>query len=265
MSVADNPHFLTINNQKLEFVWHGPAPDEFPTLVFLHEGLGCVAMWRDFPARLAAATGCGALVYSRAGYGASSACSLPRPVSYMHDEALDVLPLVLQQLGIQRTILVGHSDGGSIALIYAGSQHAQRPPELLGVITEAAHVLCEAISVQSIHAIRQLYDEEDLRQRLAKYHGDNVDCAFFGWNDAWQHPDFWHWNLEAYLLNIQAPLLVIQGEDDEYGTLAQVETIVRHTNAQQLLLPECGHTPHRAQEEATLAAMTQFVQRCLAL
>lgn len=257
------PQFITINHYKVEFSWHGPAPDQAPTLVFLHEGLGCVAMWRDFPAKLAAATGCGAVVYSRAGYGRSSPCPLPRPTSYMHDEALNTLPLLLNQLGLQRIILIGHSDGGSIALIYAGSPHAHRPPQLLGLITEAAHVLCEEISVQSIHAIRQQYDHGNLRQRLAKYHGSNVDCAFFGWNEAWQHPDFWHWNLEPYLTHIHAPLLVIQGEDDEYGTLAQVETIVRHTPAQQLLLPHCGHTPHREQEAATLAAMTTFIQQLI--
>lgn len=258
-----NPQFITLNNQTLEFSWHGPAPDQAPTLVFLHEGLGCVAMWRDFPAKLAEATGCGTLVYSRAGYGRSSPCTLPRPVSYMHDDALHVLPRILSQLGIQQTILIGHSDGGSIALIYAGSHHTQHPPQLLGVITEAAHVLCEQISVQSIHAIRQQYNTTNLRERLKKHHGDNVDCAFFGWNDAWQHPDFWHWNLEEYLVNIRVPLLVIQGEEDEYGTLAQVETIVRHTNARQLLLPNCGHTPHREQEEATLAAMIAFIQQNL--
>jgi pimeloyl-ACP methyl ester carboxylesterase len=258
-----NPRFITINGQPLEVAWHGPAPQHAPTLVFLHEGLGCVALWRDFPAKLAAATGCGALVYSRLGYGRSAPCPLPRPVSYMHDEALTILPLVLKQMDIEQVILVGHSDGGSIALIYAGSHHAQQPPHLLGLITEAAHVLCETISLQAIHAIRPLYDNGDLRQRLAKYHGNNVECAFLGWNDAWQHPDFWQWNLENYLVNIHVPTLVIQGEADEYGTIAQVETIVRHTHAQQLLLPACGHTPHREQEATTLAAMTAFITHLL--
>ena len=202
-----------------------------------------------------------AQVFSRRGYGRSDPCDLPRPVDFMHHEGLHVMPRLLDAAGIGRAVLVGHSDGGSIALVHAGGA---RDPRVRAVVTIAAHVFNEEVCVASIRAAREAYATTDLRARLARYHGDNVDCAFRGWNDVWLHPDFWHWNLEEYLINIQVPLLVIQGEDDEYGTLAQVETIVRHTNAQPLLLPECGHTPHRAQEEATLATMTQFVQRCLA-
>jgi pimeloyl-ACP methyl ester carboxylesterase len=255
-------NFITVGGNRLEVAWHGPGPTEAPTLVFLHEGLGCVALWRDFPAKVAAATGCGALVYSRLGYGQSDPCALPRPIRYMHDEGLAVLPALLEVAGIRECILVGHSDGGSIALIYAGGTPAL---PLRGVITEAAHVFCEDISVQSIAAIKQPYEQGDLRQKLQKYHGENVDCAFWGWNGAWLHPEFRDWNLEEYLPGIKVPLLAIQGEDDEYGTTAQIEAIARQAGAgaEVVLLPNCGHSPHRDQEAATLQAMTRFIERVL--
>jgi pimeloyl-ACP methyl ester carboxylesterase len=255
-------NFITVGGNRLEVAWHGPGPAKAPTLIFLHEGLGCVALWRDFPAKVAAATGCGALVYSRLGYGQSDPCALPRPIRYMHDEGLAVLPALLEVAGIRECILVGHSDGGSIALIYAGGTPALL---LRGVITEAAHVFCEDISVQSIAAIKQPYEQGDLRQKLQKYHGENVDCAFWGWNGAWLHPEFRDWNLEEYLPGIKVPLLAIQGEDDEYGTTAQIEAIARQAGAgaEVVLLPNCGHSPHRDQEAATLQAMTRFIERVL--
>jgi pimeloyl-ACP methyl ester carboxylesterase len=255
-------NFITVGGNRLEVAWHGPGPAKAPTLIFLHEGLGCVALWRDFPAKVAAATGCGALVYSRLGYGQSDPCALPRPIRYMHDEGLAVLPALLEVAGIRECILVGHSDGGSIALIYAGGTPAL---PLRGVITEAAHVFCEDISVQSIAAIKQPYEQGDLRQKLQKYHGENVDCAFWGWNGAWLHPEFRDWNLEEYLPGIKVPLLAIQGEDDEYGTTAQIEAIARQAGAgaEVVLLPNCGHSPHRDQEAATLQAMTRFIERVL--
>jgi pimeloyl-ACP methyl ester carboxylesterase len=180
----------------------------------------------------------------------------------MHDEGLAVLPALLEVAGIRECILVGHSDGGSIALIYAGGTPALL---LRGVITEAAHVFCEDISVQSIAAIKQPYEQGDLRQKLQKYHGENVDCAFWGWNGAWLHPEFRDWNLEEYLPGIKVPLLAIQGEDDEYGTTAQIEAIARQAGAgaEVVLLPNCGHSPHRDQEAATLQAMTRFIERVL--
>ena len=250
--------FLTVAGKRLEVVWHGPPPQEAPTLVFLHEGLGCVALWRDFPARLAAATGCGAMVYSRLGYGRSDACALPRPLRYMHDEGLAVLPELLEVAGIEDCILVGHSDGGSIAIVYAGGTPAL---PLRGMITEAAHVFCEDICVRSIAAVKLTYQTSNLRQKLQKYHGDNVDCAFWGWTDAWLDPDFLNWNLEEYLPGIKVPYLAIQGEDDQYGTVAQVEAISRQagTGAEILMLPDCAHTPHREQEAATFEAMTRFI------
>jgi pimeloyl-ACP methyl ester carboxylesterase len=226
--------------------------------VFLHEGLGCVAMWKDFPARVAAQAGMGALVYSRLGYGASDPCAVPRPLGYMHDEALGDLPRVLDHFGIERAILVGHSDGGSIALIYAGARPAD--PRLGGVVTLAAHVFCEELSVTSIRAAKRAYDEGDLRPRLARYHAGNVDVAFRGWNGAWLDPGFLAWNLEEYLPTVQAPLLVVQGEDDEYGTLAQVEAIARGagSGAERLVLPACGHSPHKDQPDATADAIVRF-------
>jgi len=216
-------NFVHIDGYKLEFTWHGPGPDEAPTLVFLHEGLGCVALWRDFPAKLAAATGCGAFVYSRLGYGKSDPCQLPRPIHFMHTEGLDVLPRVLEAACIKDCILVGHSDGGSIAIVYAGGTLAA---PLRGLITAAAHVFCEQLSVDSIERARTQYEHHALRQKLEKYHGENTTCAFRGWNDVWLHPDFMQWNIEEYLPGINVPMLAIQGVDDQYGTAAQIESIL---------------------------------------
>ena len=250
--------YLTVDGRRLETFWHGPSPKVAPTLVFLHEGLGCAEMWRDFPAKLADATGCGALVYSRLGYGRSEPCHLPRPVRFMHDEALSVLPRLLAAAEIQECILVGHSDGGSIAIIYAGGTTA---PQLKGLITEAAHVFCEEVTLASIRRANSAYERGDLRRRLTRFHGSNTHCAFRGWNDTWLHPDFVHWNLEEYLPAITVPMLVIQGEDDEYGSRRQVEMIARQAGAetQIMMLAECGHSPHRDQEKLVLEAMQAYI------
>lgn len=251
---------IEVNGKHLEVQWHGPPPGQALTLVFLHEGLGCVAMWHEFPGDLAAATGCGALVFSRAGYGGSDACDLPRPLYFMHHEGIQVLPELLEKTGVTECVVVGHSDGGSIGLVYAGGTPA---PPLKGLITEAAHVFCEDLSVRSIRAARERYLEGDLREKLEKYHGPNVDCAFWGWNDVWLHPDFMEWNLEAYLPEIRVPLLAIQGEGDPYGTPAQVEAIVHQAGgkSRSLMLPDCGHAPHRDRPQATLEAMRDFIVR----
>lgn len=250
---------------RIEYRWagvHGAAlrDTSLPVLVFLHEGLGCVALWRDFPDQLAQATGLPALVYSRIGYGGSSPCALPRPLTYMHAEGEAVLPDLLAALGIQLHILVGHSDGASISLIYAGS--AQRDG-LRGIAVLAPHTFCEEISVLSIRAAGKAYAEGDLRARLAKYHGDNVDCAFRGWCDAWLDPAFMRWTIEDYVDRITVPVLVLQGEDDEYGTVAQVDSIVRRVRGgvDTLLLPDCGHSPQRDQTVATLKALAGFIGR----
>ncbi len=256
----ESAEFLTIGGKRLEVSWHGPRPKDAPTLVFLHEGLGCVALWGDFPAKLAAATGCGALVYSRLGYGRSEACDLPRSLRFMHDEGLQVLPALLEMVGIRRCILIGHSDGGSIAIIYAGGTVAA---PLRGVITEAPHVFCEDLTVRSIQKTKESYQSGGLRQRLMKYHGTNTDRAFWGWNEAWLHPDFRNWNLEEYLPRIKVPMLVIQGENDPYGTVAQVNTIARQAGARAevVMVSQCEHTPHREQEGTTLQTMVQFIAR----
>lgn len=228
------------------------------TLVFLHEGLGCVEMWHEIPAKLAEATGCGALVFSRLGYGCSDPCALPRPIEFMHHEGLHVLPKVLEAAQIEECILIGHSDGGSIGMIYAGGTPAK---PLKGLITLAGHVFCENLSVQSIRAARERYLHSDLNQKLTKYHGKNVDYAFWGWNDVWLHPDFVHWNIEEFLPGIKVPLLAIQGEDDPYGTPAQIEAILTHAGGQtnSLMLSNCGHAPHRDQEIATLETIKQYI------
>lgn len=254
--------YLRVDHHRLEIDWHGPGPDKAPTLVFLHEGLGCVALWRDFPAKLAAATGCGALVYSRLGYGKSDPCELPRPIRFMHTEGLEGLPRVIAAAGIKACILIGHSDGGSIAIVYAGGTPAL---PLRGVITEAAHVFCEQVSVDSIESAKKQYENHDLRQKLFKYHGANTDCAFRGWNDVWLHPDFMAWNIEEYLPGIKVPMLAIQGEDDQYGTPAQIEAIRLKTSplTKTVLLADCQHAPHVEQEQATLEIMRRFIQKLI--
>jgi pimeloyl-ACP methyl ester carboxylesterase len=227
-----------------------------PTLVFLHEGLGSVALWKDFPARVADATGCPVLVYSRAGYGRSSPATLPRATDYMHVEALTVLPALLDRLGIADPVLVGHSDGASIALLHAGS--GSRPVRAL--IALAPHVFVEDMSIASIAEVRRQYDTTDLRERLARRHAD-PDAAFRGWNDIWLAPVFRSWNIEACLPGVRCPLLMIQGRDDEYGSAAQLDAIERQVGGKvaRIELADCRHSPHRDQPEATLAAIADFV------
>ncbi len=239
-------------------MWHGPPPDAAPTLVFLHEGLGCVSTWRDFPERLAEATGCGALVYSRAGYGASDPVPLPRPLRFMHDEA-QVLPEVLDAAEVRECVLVGHSDGASIAIVHAGSAPS---PRVRGLALMAPHVFVEDLTVRSIEQAAVRYEAGDLRRALERHHGANVDVAFWGWNRAWLDPSFRSWNLEEFLPGIRAPVLLVQGQDDEYGTLRQLDAIEAGCSApvRRLVLPDCGHAPHRDQPERTLDAMTRFVE-----
>lgn len=229
-----------------------------PTLVFLHEGLGSVAMWRDFPAKVANATGCRTLVYSRYGYGESDLLTESFGVRYMHDEALVALPELLDTLGIDRPVLVGHSDGGSIALIHAGG--AGR--DVAGLILMAPHVFVEDISIASIAQAKVAFETTDLGQKLGKYHRDPAK-TFWGWNDIWLHPDFRAWNIEAYLPRVTCPVLALQGEDDEYGTPAQVEAIRRQAKGEVevLMLADCRHSPHKDQPQATLEAMAGFIER----
>ena len=252
--------FVTIAGRRIEYERIGLASPPRATLVFLHEGLGSVAMWRDFPGRVAHATGCSALVYSRYGYGGSEALAAPRDVRYMHDEAQIALPELLERLAVDRPILVGHSDGGSIALIHAGS--AARPP--VGVVTLAAHVIVEDLSVASIAAAKTAYETTRLRAQLARYHKD-VDSAFRGWNRIWLAPEFRAWSIEEFLPRIACPVLAIQGTDDEYGTMEQMRRIAAGCRDAELLeLEDCRHSPHRDQPEAVIAAITRFVDRITA-
>ncbi|MBI3150211.1 MAG: alpha/beta hydrolase [Betaproteobacteria bacterium] len=229
---------------------------ERPPLVMLHEGLGSVAMWRDFPQRLADATGCATVAYSRYGYGSSDPLRESRPVDFMHWEAQETLPELLAALGLVQPILFGHSDGGSIALIHAGSGHP-----VAGLILLAPHLFVEELSIASIAAAREAYAATDLRQRLARYHAD-VDGAFRGWNEIWLDPAFREWNIEDYLSRVACPILAIQGEDDEYGTPEQVRRIAaRAPDTDLLLLKDCRHSPHRDQPQAVLEASVRLVAR----
>ena len=249
--------FVDVASHRIEYERIEVARAPRPTLVFLHEGLGSVAMWRDFPGRLAHATNCNAVVYSRYGYGLSDPLTEPRTPRYMHDEALVALPALLDRLAIDRPILVGHSDGGSIALIHAGA--GIRP--LAAVVTLAAHVLVEDISIASIAAAKIAYETTDLRARLARYHAD-VDSAFRGWNDIWLAPAFRDWNIEEYLPRIACPVLAIQGEDDEYGTMEQMRRIGAGVRDVELLaLQDCRHSAHKDQPQAVIEAITRFVDR----
>jgi pimeloyl-ACP methyl ester carboxylesterase len=247
--------FIDIDGAKLEYTRiPGGIP---PALVFLHEGLGSVAMWRDFPAKVAAATGAEVVVYSRQGYGRSAKVAGPRDVDYMHREAQIVLPKLISGLGLGRPVLVGHSDGASIALIAAGSGVAAA-----GVVAMAPHVFVEDVTVASIAAAKDAYRTTDLAQRLGRYHND-PDHAFWGWNDIWLNPAFRTWSIEPLMRNIEAPLLLIQGADDEYGTPAQLDAIRRltHTDYEAVLLASCGHSPQRDQPERTLRLIRDFVER----
>lgn len=249
--LAHESKFLSVQGHRIEYQW---IPGD-PCIVFLHEGLGSLALWKDFPARVVQAAGCGALVYSRYGYGQSDPLTEPRAVSFMHDEALKTLPDLLDQLGIARPILFGHSDGGSIALIHAGG--SGRP--VRGVIAMAPHVFVEEFGIRSIEAAKRTYATTGLRDKLARYHAD-PDSAFRGWNDIWLHPDFRAWNIEAYLPRIACPVLAIQGEDDEYGTMEQIDRIQCAIHQVEVLkLARCGHSPHRDQAEAVIERASRFI------
>ena len=251
---------LDVDGVSLEVKWLGLADSQMPVLVFLHEGLGCVALWRDFPEKLCQQLGLRGFVFSRQGYGASDPIPLPRPVEFMHHEGMETLPKVLDAAGIDETILIGHSDGGSISLINAGGV---KDPRVKAVITLAAHVFNEDITVKSIEEAKVAFETTNLRDRLAKYHGDNVDCAFWGWNGVWLNPDFKAWNIEEFLPGVDVPALILQGEDDQYGTPAQVEAIRTGIgdNASIQLIPDCKHSPHLEQPDTALTLIAGFVER----
>jgi len=253
--------FLTIGASHLEYRLIGPSPEAAPTIVVLHEGLGSAGLWGDFPEKLQAATGAGVFVYSRAGYGASTPVKLPRPLDYMHVEALDVLPKLLDKIGFRRGLLLGHSDGASIATIYTGSHQDHR---VQGLALIAPHFIVEDISVASIAEIRNAYETTNLKGKLSRWHRD-VDNAFYGWNGAWLDPDFRNWDISEYLAYIRVPVAILQGVDDQYGTMRQVEIAQEecYCPVDVTVIPGAGHQPHREAPGATLDAISEFANAVL--
>lgn len=246
---------IDLGDHRLEYRLIPAARPDAPMVVFLHEGLGSARLWRDFPDALCAGTGCGGLVYSRRGYGASSPPSEARRVDYLHREAQAALPVLLAKLSIARPVLFGHSDGASIALIHAGAGH-----DVAGLVLLAPHVFVEEVTLAGIHAAKQTWDSTDLPERLGRHHAD-ARRVFHEWHDVWTSPAFRDWNIEASLPAIDAPMLVLQGADDAYGTVAQLEAIAREAGGgcETLLLEDCGHAPHRDRRDAVLAAAARFI------
>ncbi len=252
------PGTMSIGGRRLETAWWGPTPDAAPTLVLLHEGLGCVALWRDIPERLAAATGFGVFAYSRFGYGQSDPAPLPRPMRYMHDEALDILPKVLDAAYIEHAITIGHSDGGSIAAIHAGGT---RDPRVAAIVTIAAHFFVEDLNIASIAKLRGEYETTDLRVRLGRYHAD-PDNAFRGWAGAWLDPQFRNFDIVGYLPDIAVPMLALQGEADPYGSEAQLRVLDGHVRSslETRLIPGAKHAPHLEAKDITVPLLAAFAR-----
>ena len=259
MTLADTGH-LAIDGARLEYRMIGPPPDAAPTFLMLHEGLGSVSTWGEFPAKLAERTGLGVFVYSRAGYGKSSTITLPRPLDYMQREAADALPKLLDAIGFRRGILLGHSDGASIAAQYAGSHQDHR---VRGLVLMAPHFFVEPQGLAEIRNARTAYETTDLRARLARHHID-VDAAFRGWNEAWLDPRFESaFDITDALAYIRVPILAVQGEADRYGTLAQVRAAEDecYCPVEALVMPGVGHAPHREKPEDAVAAVAAFADR----
>jgi pimeloyl-ACP methyl ester carboxylesterase len=245
----------------IECQWIAPDKTGSDLLVFLHEGLGSTSMWKDWPALACAAAGCRGLVFSRYGYGAST----PRPhdekwpVDFMHSQAQDALPALFRALGLEdeRPILFGHSDGGSIALLYA----AMYPDRVKAIAVAAPHIFVEDVTISNIEQAREAYLSTDLPRKLGRYHQD-PDSAFWGWNDIWLNPAFRAWNIESWLDKIKCPVLAIQGEDDEYGTLEQIRGIQRLAPQTELcIIPDCGHSPHRDQPDTVIGSVSAFIAK----
>jgi pimeloyl-ACP methyl ester carboxylesterase len=253
-------HRIAVAGRSLEYQRIAATRPGRPDLVFLHEGLGSVTLWRDVPQALALRTGCGALIYSRYGNGFSEPLRERRDTRYMHDEALNVLPELLDALSIDRPVLIGHSDGASIALIYAG----EHPAAVRALLLEAPHVFVEDISVRSIAAVKDEYQSGSLRDRMARYHAD-VDSTFYGWNDIWLSPAFRHWNVEEYVARVRAPILAMQGTGDEYGSLAQLDAIASKSpgHVDRLVLSGCKHAPHRDRRAMVEASASAWLYEVL--
>jgi pimeloyl-ACP methyl ester carboxylesterase len=261
MTIWNDTGRIAVGASELEYRSIGPAPDAAPTIVMLHEGLGSVGLWGDFPDRLQAATGAGVFVYSRVGYGASSPATLPRRPDYMHVEALDVLPKVLEGIGFRRGLLLGHSDGASIATIYAGGVQDHR---IRGLSLIAPHFVVEDISVRSIAEIKTAYEHGDLRAKLSRWHRD-VDNAFYGWNGAWLDPAFRDWDISEALGYIRVPVQIVQGAGDQYGTHRQIEIAEEecYCPVDVTMIETAAHAPHREAADVTLQAVADFANRIL--
>ncbi|WP_340151069.1 alpha/beta hydrolase [uncultured Sneathiella sp.] len=262
MTLTAVDEIVTISGVRIETRIIGDFDPQKPVLIFLHEGLGCVALWRDFPERLCERLGLSGLVYSRAGYGGSDPCELPRPLDYMECEAKRTLPHLIEHFGISRFCLVGHSDGASIALIYSGLTSLPAPEAM---IVMAPHVFCEDISIRGIETAQRLYEAGDLRVKLEKFHGSNTECAFYGWHDAWLNPRFRDWNIEKFLPGIAAPALAIQGLSDNFGTVAQIESIENAVAGpfEKFFLSDCGHNPWQEKPQDVLLRIETFIARHL--
>ncbi len=248
--------FVTAGGKRLEYRCWGNAPRDGRAIVLLHEGLGCVALWKGFPEALNAATGLPVLAYSRAGYGMSDADDLPRPLDWMTREAVDLLPEVLAAFGLTRPVLIGHSDGATIAAIHAG-----RVGGVAAVVLMAPHFFTEEMGLAEIARAAEIFDGSDMAARMAKYHRDPV-ATFRGWADAWLSPGFREWNVEAVLDGIEVPVLAIQGRDDQYGTLAQIDAVTARvqSSARAVILDACRHVPHLEQPDAVIREISQFMQ-----
>ena len=253
--------YVRAAGRSLAYEWIGETRGGGPALVFLHEGLGSIRQWRDFPAELAAASGCRALVYDRYGYGQSEVLAEPRrTVRFMHDEGLVVLPELLSELHVENPLLIGHSDGASIALIHAGAGHPVR-----AVVAIAPHVFIEPVCLSSIRTATETFENTDLPQKLGRYHRD-ARKTFYGWADVWLDPEFKGWDIRAdYLPAVRTPVLALQGHDDEYGTMAQLDEIARRVSGpcELLKLENCGHSPFRDQPDAVISSVNAFVKKLL--
>ncbi|WP_321528457.1 alpha/beta hydrolase [Sedimenticola selenatireducens] len=257
--MSQSQNYLMVDGVRLECRWYGRRKADQPVLVLLHEGLGCIDMWRDFPDRLAEQTDLAVFVYSRQGYGRSDPFERPLEVGFMHREGLEILPGVLDEAGIDQAILVGHSDGASIALIYSGERSDTR---IRGLVLLAPHLFVEEETLEGIRQAKQAFDTGRLADRLQRYHGDHTESTFRHWSGIWLDPRFTAWNIESSLPGIKVPLLAIMGEDDQYGTLAQINTLAERLPEQTGLavLKDCGHSPHLEQMEQTLERITDFLR-----
>ncbi len=252
---------IELDGLSIESAWFGPPPSEAPTIVMMHEGLGSVSTWRDFPERLAKATRTGVFVFSRIGYGRSSDALLPRPLDYLHREATEILPKILTKIGFQRGILLGHSDGGSIAAIYGGSVQNHR---VRGLVLIEPHFFVEDMNIETIRQTANDFETKGLRARLQRHHND-AGKTFRGWLDLWLDPRFKSFDITDELRHIRVPVLIVKGADDPYSSLAQIRTAENecYCPVESIVIPNAKHAPHHDQPEQTLESIASFVNHIL--